>query len=147
MDTFTTVPTLGHRVGPKAPRQATELRLEPVTLAMFMQALGQCEELMVYGRTTARCGDRVTVIVNNVPFRGAVNSQGEFAVPVAMTHLVASMEPVLTAVVIASDAQGGLTAARACLPLPLAEMRRAWQDSGRRPISTPASSCAEFKHV
>lgn len=147
MDTLTAVPPLCHRVGSEAPRQAAELRLEPMPLSVFVRALGQREEVMVYGRTNARWGDRVTVIVNNVPFRGTVGSQGEFAVPVAMAHLVASAEPVLTAVVIATDAQGSLAAARACMPLPLAEMRRAWLQSGRRLPSKPASSCVEIKHV
>ncbi len=112
-------------------RRQAQLKLDPLNLGPLIHTLMHSDTLNVSGRSSGRCGDRVTVLVNNLPVRGTVNEQGRFTVAVPVAQLMASSTPSLSAVVIATDAQGTPAAASDTLVLPLAEMRKAWGHRGR----------------
>ncbi|MBQ0935705.1 hypothetical protein [Ideonella paludis] len=125
---------------PSLMRQA-QLTLDPLSLGPLLQALMHSDTLSVCGSTSGRCGDRVTVLVNNLPVRGSVDERGRFAVAVPVAQLMAKRTPTLSAVVIATDDQGTPAVASGSLTLPAAEMRRAWAHRSRAGLHLAATAC------
>lgn len=129
-----------HALGKQPLQRYALLKLDPLSLGQLVHTLMHTDTLSVSGRSSGRSGDRVTVLVNNLPLRATLNEQGRFTVAVPLAQLMTSSTPTLSAVVIATDAQGTPAAASDALVLPLTEMRKAWAHRGRASLQQGVSN-------